>query len=471
MSADVAAISFERPRRDASFQWLTIGLAVPFIAAAVPLNLPAFADWRLLVWLAVIAGVELFPIPTQSGAQFSVTDPLTIALAIIYPSGVVLVLMLLASFDPRELKREVSFRHALWNRVQCAVCAAAGGVVFHWLATPASSWGRLTLATVATTTVYNGLNLTAAGLVIGLRDHLPIWTAIRGLLLDSPVQSAARYLSFALMGMPIARLYALTEDGVWILVSFSVPLVIVARSSYLHIRSARKAAEISQQRADLLRTISDRAAKERVEERVQLAGLLHDEAIPNVEGMNLTANIALASLDSGREAAARVALGEIREASLRSAADLRSVVGDLRRSPLDGKSLSQALGELDSTWPSGPPVLVDAEAGADIPAAAEVLLYQIAREAVTNAVNHSRGSRVHVRLKANNGVLELAVCDDGVGFDASVDRPGHFGLALMRERVDALAGELRIEPSPSGGTSVRVWIPDRWEQEESPAPV
>ena len=82
-----------------------------------------------------------------------------------------------------------------------------------------------------------------------------------------------------------------------------------------------------------------------------------------------------------------------------------------------------------------------------------------AREAISNAVRHSGASHVAVSLTlaGENALLEIS--DDGAGFDPSqmVGR-GH-GLNNLRDRAQALGGELEIESEPGRGTWVRIRIP------------
>lgn len=93
---------------------------------------------------------------------------------------------------------------------------------------------------------------------------------------------------------------------------------------------------------------------------------------------------------------------------------------------------------------------------------AELHLYRILQEALTNASKHAKARRLVVELKREAGLFILSVSDDGVGFDAlerSAGGPDHMGLAGMRERVRLVGGSLRILSSPGRGTTVEVEVP------------
>jgi signal transduction histidine kinase len=63
-------------------------------------------------------------------------------------------------------------------------------------------------------------------------------------------------------------------------------------------------------------------------------------------------------------------------------------------------------------------------------------------------------------LRRLDGGLQLAVHDDGVGFDPSLQSvTPHLGLASMRERVQFLGGELDIDSAPGHGTTILAWVP------------
>jgi signal transduction histidine kinase len=89
-------------------------------------------------------------------------------------------------------------------------------------------------------------------------------------------------------------------------------------------------------------------------------------------------------------------------------------------------------------------------------------ILRILQEAISNVLRHARAAELSVRGMARRGPdggdgVELAVCDDGVGFDAAAARAGR-GLSNMRKRAEALGGSLEIAREEKG-TSVRLWLP------------
>jgi signal transduction histidine kinase len=95
-----------------------------------------------------------------------------------------------------------------------------------------------------------------------------------------------------------------------------------------------------------------------------------------------------------------------------------------------------------------------------------LLLYQVAREALTNVVRHSNATRAQLLLEDAGDGIRLIVEDSGTGFEPTlVDNDRHFVLQLMRERVELAGGNLILEASPSAGTRVVVKVPvDRHTQ-------
>lgn len=90
--------------------------------------------------------------------------------------------------------------------------------------------------------------------------------------------------------------------------------------------------------------------------------------------------------------------------------------------------------------------------------AANVTIYRLAQEGMTNVAKHSGASRVELRLVRTDGHVEFAMLDDGRGADANSSTTG-LGLIGMRERVEMLGGQMRIETAPGRGFAVHARIP------------
>jgi signal transduction histidine kinase len=89
---------------------------------------------------------------------------------------------------------------------------------------------------------------------------------------------------------------------------------------------------------------------------------------------------------------------------------------------------------------------------------AEVMMFRIAQELVTNIVKHARASKVIIQLSRYDGELMLAVEDDGVGFDADAVHSG-LGMKSLKSRVEYLNGDLDISSDKDIGTTISIRIP------------
>jgi signal transduction histidine kinase len=105
---------------------------------------------------------------------------------------------------------------------------------------------------------------------------------------------------------------------------------------------------------------------------------------------------------------------------------------------------------------------IDPEADA-LPEAHRTCIYRVVQEALTNALKHSGGSLIEVRVKMDAGQVRTWVIDDGRGFQASLEKRKaglpSLGLLGMEERVRELGGELRIHTGPGRGTSLEIMLP------------
>jgi len=98
-----------------------------------------------------------------------------------------------------------------------------------------------------------------------------------------------------------------------------------------------------------------------------------------------------------------------------------------------------------------------------LPLAAEVALFRITQEALANAIKHARARNIEVAFGATLERVTLTIDDDGVGFEAGHTMPAgnHWGLAIMRQRADAIGATLRIESALGQGVHVIAEVPRR----------
>jgi signal transduction histidine kinase len=189
-------------------------------------------------------------------------------------------------------------------------------------------------------------------------------------------------------------------------------------------------------------------------ERARIARELHDEAGQVLTGLALHLR---ALEDHVADAEGRTRLAELRRSLNDAAAGLRDLATELRPPGLRAGGLAAALDaqvarlrEVD--------IEVEIVLGAlppDVPEEVEVTIFRVVQEALTNVARHSGARHASVVATAHGRRLRVVVEDDGRGFDPSAPT-GRLGLAGVRERVELLGGELRIESSVDAGTAVVV---------------
>ncbi len=204
-----------------------------------------------------------------------------------------------------------------------------------------------------------------------------------------------------------------------------------------------------------------RALHAREAERSRLAREIHDGPLQDVHALRM--------LSGGQVS------NEVSEEASRIARELRAIAEGLRPPALGRFGLAAALSahanrvkdrysevsvglELDEDG-TGPDALPDVVRSS---------LFRIAQESITNAIEHGRATRVHVRLSllGTDGTIVLEVTDNGGGFPWSGGSPdlsdladhGHFGLVGMYERVEAVGGTLTLSSDGTEGEGARVLV-------------
>ncbi len=209
---------------------------------------------------------------------------------------------------------------------------------------------------------------------------------------------------------------------------------------------------LENERRDSLRRAS--AAQE--EERRRLAAELHDEI-----GQSLTAlALQLNRLADQSPGTARAQAASARDAALQLVDDVRALARQLRPEALDELGLVAALTNLTERLSARTGLVIDRSLQRDLPplaADAELVLYRVAQESLTNVIRHADATRAEVTLEKVHDDVVLAISDDGRGIDGEPASQG--GLRFMRERAVSVGGDLQIAArGDRRGTEVRLRV-------------
>jgi len=200
-------------------------------------------------------------------------------------------------------------------------------------------------------------------------------------------------------------------------------------------------------------------------ERGRVALELHDN-ITQLLCAVLARWAALANKLPAREKASRGEVRKLSEMLGQTVDEVQRIARNLRPSVLDELGLIPALRATCTEFANRTGValkLACKPLTARLPAEGELALYRILQNALENVEKHARARHVTVRLRQRTFV-ELAIHDDGIGFDPehhAARRKGKGGLGLlsMRERATYVGGALKIKSVRGAGTEIEVLIP------------
>ena len=197
-----------------------------------------------------------------------------------------------------------------------------------------------------------------------------------------------------------------------------------------------------------------------LEERQRLARELHDSVSQALYGIALGARTAQTQLerDPAKLAEPLDYILSLAEAGL---SEMRALIFELRPESLQNEGLVAALTKQADAIHARHKITVATDFGEepDISLDAKEALYRIAQEAMQNIAKHAHATKVELSMQNKNGSLLLEIRDNGKGFDASHEFPGHLGMKSMPERAAQIGGEFHIQSQPGTGTVITVTIP------------
>lgn len=195
------------------------------------------------------------------------------------------------------------------------------------------------------------------------------------------------------------------------------------------------------------------------DERRRMSRELHDSLSQGFAGIFLHLESARNYMEGDPEKS-RAHVEEASGLAQHSLASARASIRNLR-SYGAGVDLERELRDLAVRLQVGPSVRIDCRAGGEqaVPEQIGWHLLRIAEEAVTNAIKHSGGGKITVRLHTSGASARLSIRDDGQGFEPGELRASGYGLIGMRERVEEMGGVLEVISSRGQGAEVNVVVP------------
>ena len=371
--------------------------------------------------------------------------------------GVVAIVLLIPISDlPWE-------RHA----ALVAVGGVQGIVVVWWRRHPVVCqllvWGLqlVIMALLPETSHFMMLAQAVAGFGIGLRLPLPRGVVLMGLLaLGEMLAHVVRDVLH--LGWTEAILGP--TGGIMLITIMLSKLSLYLGPVFGGAMSAARTQRVQQQRDWEAREHQHQLDLVLIDERRRIAGELHDVAAHHLAGIVVQSQVVGRLIDRD-PAAAKQAAAQLKSQSRETLNGLRSVVGLLRRNTAPVAGLRD-LPELVSTTRH---LRVDATltlsaARIALPPVADMAVYRVAQQAISNALQHAPGAWLRVDVGQVAGQLEMTIVN------GPSERPGDSGsggngLNVMRERAATAGGTLDAGPTPEGGWRVRLAVPVVAEEE------
>jgi PAS domain S-box-containing protein len=203
-------------------------------------------------------------------------------------------------------------------------------------------------------------------------------------------------------------------------------------------------------------------------ERRRIARELHDETSQSLTSLKVALRAVEAALPTEE---LRTRLEEIRKLAGGTLEEVGRLARGLHPSVLDDLGFKPAVQKLTRDFSRAHELKIDihvgyGSGGERLPLMIETTLYRILQEALTNVVKHAKASTISIVVERRATKVSMIIEDDGTGFDVEamalnrgVTESGGLGLHGMRERASLLKGDLTIESTKSGGTSLYVSIP------------
>jgi signal transduction histidine kinase len=489
--------------RSTLFQVLIVVPITVYLIATLPTYRDDILQTSVILFIVTVAVVDLIPVPAWGGMQLSLSFPILLGVAIIYPPPVAALIAFLGSFDPRELRLQMPPLRAAFNRAQMSFSILVGGTLFHLVGSMWSPAGRLVLGVVLATVAAYLVNVVCVATHQALLVGIPLPRVLRKMHGVAPYEFLLSYIGLGLLGAVIARFYL--NEGYWSVVAFLAPLVF-ARQMYFRSRAlADRLAEQNALLAEQAQRLEQLLAKEHhtVDELRELnrmkgefvAVVSHELRTP------VTALIGYAKTLRQPEFADDPLMREefLERMERQSDRLLRLVENLLTASRIESQQLPLSIGRVlfedlvhevtESLAGNADRVRVHVPQDLPVLYTDRQLLSQVLQNLVDNALKYSPdGSPCELEARPAGDAIVFWVQDHGIGISEEemariferfyqVDqsstrtfRGAGLGLSLVQDLLRHLGGTIEVGSAPGEGSRFTVTIPVRHPNLEQVAP-
>jgi signal transduction histidine kinase len=441
------------------FHWLVSILVVAGFAALFARSSGGLDSPELAAWIVASLIADLMYVRIGQSVTLSMSLPVLLAAAYAHEPIVTGLIAFLGCLDPRELQGKSSIERIFFNRAQISLAAAAASLVMHSVSRSNASFPAVLIVFAFGLLADSAINVALVVVSTVLSRRARWRQAISGLWGVEPSASVGLYVSMCFVAPVFFLIYR--EWGPWALLTCTAVLL-PFRVALTRIESLGMTSGTLRVREAALADAEKSAQDQRLEERLFLAGDLHDEVLPALFRVHLMGEVVRQDLASGRLLELDEDVPELLDATNAAQQSVRKVVGDLRTARAAIRNVPRAIRHCaDQLDREGSPRIDLRLAEIWSSERQGFVLFQVAREAMTNASRYSDADRISVQLEERpSGWAVLQISDDGIGFDpAAVDRESHFGLQLMRERVEAAGGRVDVSTAEGVGTVVTATLP------------
>jgi signal transduction histidine kinase len=283
-----------------------------------------------------------------------------------------------------------------------------------------------------------------------LPAQLGEWSGVKSMIAVAVYPKADRPYLFGLHQCSYHRVWTLQEERLFHEIARRLA---DALDTVLMLRNLRQSEhKLERSRAELAASRA-RIVTAADETRRRIERDLHDGVQQRLVSLLLAQRTARAMVPPGLDEL-RTRLSETADGLAGALEELQEIARGIHPAILADGGLPRALRTLARR--SAIPVELRARIETRLPEPVEVAAYYVVSEALTNTAKHARASVVKVIVEVRQDVLELSICDDGVG---GADPARGSGLIGLTDRVDALGGSIEVTSPVGAGTTLRVVLP------------